>query len=83
MKNTIMLLVIVIVFAFSATWCFSEEKSDHICFRSIDANNDGKVTYEEFEKFFKNDRKKFDAIDMDKNGVLTHDEYHKQLGHGS
>ena len=83
MKNIVMLIVIGIVFAFSETWCFSEEQSNHICFSVIDANKDGKVTFEEFEKFFKNDIKKFDTIDADKNGVITHDEYHKQLGHGS
>jgi hypothetical protein len=47
------------------------------------ARNDGKVTFQEFEKFFENDNERFKAADLDKNGKLTHDEYHKLFAHGS
>ena len=55
----------------------------HICFKSIDANRDGRVTFEEFKKFFGEDQRKFDATDLNSDGKLSHDEYHKSLGHGA
>lgn len=61
----------------------ASEEGGHICFRTIDANQDGEVTHEEFSRYFSSDPQKFLSIDTDKNGVLTHDEYHDMLGHGS
>jgi Ca2+-binding EF-hand superfamily protein len=61
----------------------AEEKKGHPCFRQIDADRDGAVTFEEFEAFYGKDKEKFNGIDLDKNGKLSHDEYHKSLGHGA
>ena len=63
--------------------CGAEEKKGHVCFRQIDANRDGAVTFEEFEVFYGKDKEKFNSIDLDKDGRLSHDEYHKSLGHGA
>ncbi len=41
------------------------------------------VTFQEYEKYFGNDKTKFNEADLDKDGQLTHDEYHNLLGHGS
>jgi len=61
----------------------ADEQKDHVCFRAIDSNKDGNVTFQEFEKFFENDEEKFNEADMNKDGKLSHDEYHNILGHGS
>jgi hypothetical protein len=41
------------------------------------------VTFQEFAKFYGNDKEKFNDADMDEDGKLTHDEYHDILGDGS
>ena len=61
----------------------ADEKKDHVCFRALDSNEDGVVTFEEFGNFYDNDRDTFLAADKDKDGHLTHDEYHVILGQGS
>ena len=81
-KITVIFLMIILSIA-TANLCLAEEKKNHTCFRVVDADKDGKITFEEFEKFFGNDNERFKAADLDKNGILTHDEYHKLLGHGS
>jgi len=81
-KLTVIFLMISISIA-SAKFCLADEKKNHTCFRIVDTNKDGKVTFQEFEKFFGNDIERFKAADLDKNGKLTHDEYHKLFGHGS
>ena len=62
--------------------CLADEKKDHVCFRSLDSNQDDVVTFQEYEKYFGNDKTKFNKADLDKDGQLTHDEYHNLLGHG-
>lgn len=83
MKKGIVTIAVSVVLALSAAPGFAQAKKDHICFRAVDADRNGEVTYTEYEKFFENGRDKFIRIDLDKNGRLTHDEYHKSLGHGS
>jgi hypothetical protein len=63
--------------------CWADEKKDHICFKILDSKEDGMVTFQEYEKYFGNDKQKFNEADLDKDGQLTHDEYHNLLGHGS
>jgi hypothetical protein len=63
--------------------CWADEKKEHICFRTVDSNKDDMVTFQEYEKYFGNDKAKFNQADLDKDGQLTHDEYHNLLGHGS
>jgi len=64
-------------------FCFGDENRDHICFRSIDTNHDGIVTFQEFKEVLGDDKSKYDEIDSNKDGMLSHEEYHKILGHGA
>ena len=57
------------------------ENKDHVCFRTLDENQDGQVTLQEFERFYKDAEDRFKAADADKDNKLTHDEYHDSLGH--
>ena len=65
------------------TFAMADENKDHVCFRALDANQDGQVTLQEFEQVYKDAADRFKAADADKDGKLTHDEYHDSLGHGS
>ena len=83
MKKTATVLLITIFLILSVAICLADENKDHVCFRVLDSNKDGNVTFQEFEKYYGNDQKKFNKADMDEDGKLTHDEYHDLLGHGS
>ena len=84
MKITSYLLIaIIFTQTFSLSLSMANEEKGHICFRVIDSDQNGKVTFEEFKKYFGDDLQKFNAIDLDKNGTLSHDEYHNSIGHGS
>jgi len=83
MKKTSAILLTTIFLTLSVALCLANEKEDHVCFRVLDSNKDGMVTFQEFEKFYENDKEKFNDADMDEDGKLTHDEYHNILGHGS
>ncbi|MFC1580297.1 hypothetical protein ACFL4N_05230 [Thermodesulfobacteriota bacterium] len=82
MKCFIVCLVFTTFLAFNGL-CFGEEKKNHVCFRSVDADKNGKVTYQEFVQVFGNDKEKFQAIDGNDDGILSHGEYHKSLGGGA
>jgi len=82
MKTSTILLICVFLTS-SITLCFADENKGHICFRVLDVNKDGMVTFHEFEQFYKNGEEKFNKADVNKDGKLTHDEYHNILGHGS
>ena len=81
--KTSAILLIVIFLTSSVALCLADENKDHVCFRVLDLNKDGMVTFQEFEQFYENDKEKFNEADVDKDGKLTHDEYHNILGHGS
>ena len=83
MKKTSAIFLITIFLTSSVALCLADENKDHVCFRVLDSNKDGMVTFQEFEKFYGNDKEKFNDADMDEDGKLTHDEYHNILGHGS
>ncbi len=83
MKKTSAILLITIFLTSSVALCLADEKKDHVCFRVLDTNKDGMVTFQEFKKFYGNDKEKFNDADMDEDGKLTHDEYHDILGDGS
>ena len=83
MKKTGAVLLIFILLTSSAALCLADEKKDHICFRVLDSNKDGEVTFQEFENFYENENEKFKDADKDEDGKLTHEEYHNILGHGS
>ena len=83
MKKTAIVLLITIFLILSVALCLADENKDHVCFRVLDSNKDGNVTFQEFEKYYGNDQEKFNKADMDEDGKLTHDEYHHLLGHGS
>jgi Ca2+-binding EF-hand superfamily protein len=78
---TVLLLAIFVLFIGSPV--LANENKDHVCFRALDANQDGQVTLQEFEAVYKDAADRFTAADADKDGKLTHDEYHDSLGHGS
>jgi hypothetical protein len=64
--------------------CFAgEEEKGHICFNTIDSNEDYEVTFEEFAKYLGDDKEKFTSVDLNEDGKLTHEEYHESLGHGA
>ena len=79
----IVILLLGICIVFSGSLALAGENKDHVCFRVLDANQDGQVTMQEFEQVYKDDADRFKAADADKDGKLTHDEYHDSLGHGS
>jgi hypothetical protein len=75
--------VIVVTLLIPNAVCFGGESKDHICFRAIDTDQDGKVTFEEFKVVLGDDKEKFKTVDLNQDGTLSHDEYHQYLGHGS
>ena len=56
---------------------------NRFCFKIVDSNKDGEITFQEFEKYFENDNERFKEADLDNNGKLSHIEYHELFGHGS
>lgn len=82
MKTSIILLIVILLTS-SVALCLADESKDHVCFRVLDSNKDGTVTFQEFEQVYENDKEKFNKADVNKDGKLTHDEYHDILGHGS
>ena len=83
MKTLCVMLLAATILTVPVSLCGADEKKDHICFRTMDADSDGKVTFPEFEKFYGDDKDKFNSADLNQDGRLTHDEYHNLLGHGS
>jgi hypothetical protein len=83
MKIIIATLFVTIFLTTSVAITRADEKKDHVCFRVLDSNKDGVVTYQEFEAVYGDEKDKYDAADLNKDGKLTHDEYHDLLGHGS
>jgi len=83
MKKLTVFILMIIISIISANLCLANEKKNHTCFRIVDSDKDGEVTFQEFEKFFGKDHERFKEADLDKNGTLSHDEYHELLGHGS
>ena len=82
MKTTTLVLSIIFLLSVGV-FAAADENKDHVCFRALDANQDGLVTLQEFERVYKDAADRFKAADADKDGKLTHDEYHDSLGHGS
>ena len=83
MKSCLIVFPIMLfLMAFSA-FSLAGEKKDHICFHTVDADKDKKVTFQEFEKYYGNNEEHFKRIDRNNDGVLTHEEYHESLGHGA
>ncbi len=83
MKRLYKTILIAAILMMLACPGWADEKKDHICFRALDADQDGLVTLAEFEKYYENDAAQFKAADVDQDGKLTHDEYHDLLGHGA
>ena len=82
MKTSVILLIVIFLTS-SVALCLGDENKDHVCFRVLDSNKDGMVTFLEFEQVYENGKEKFKEADVEKDGKLTHDEYHNILGHGS
>lgn len=83
MKKSIANLLLTLLLVSTAALAMADEKKDHVCFRTLDADKDGMVTMEEFAKVYGDDQQKFNQADVDQDGQLNHDEYHGILGHGS
>ena len=81
MRRYISMCLIVFIIVAATALCFGDGHKHHVCFKAIDADKDGVVTYLEFRQFLGDDKSKYDEIDLDDNGTLSHDEYHKSLGH--
>jgi Ca2+-binding EF-hand superfamily protein len=82
-KKTSAIFFMIIFWATAVALCLADEKKDHICFRTLDADKDGMVTLQEFEKYYENEKEKFSEADLNKDGTLSHEEYHHILGGGS
>jgi Ca2+-binding EF-hand superfamily protein len=83
MKNFVLTFLVIFTILTSNALCFGDKGKDHICFRAVDADKDGKVTFQEFKEIYGDDKVKFKAIDLNDDGKLSHDEYHQFLGHGA
>ena len=83
MRKCVFICLMVSAILISSTLCFGNEDKDHICFRKIDADKDGIVTFQEFKKVFGDDKAKYDKIDLNCDGKLIHDEYHVSICHGA
>lgn len=83
MKRYVVMCLVVFIVAAANTLCFGDGNRNHVCFKAIDADEDGAVTFLEFKQFFGDSQSKYDQIDLDGNGKLSHEEYHKSLGRGS
>ena len=75
--------ILALMLTVSAVPIGAEETKDHVCFRALDTDKDGRVTFEEFAQHYGEDEARFRAADADRDGRLTHDEYHDLLGHGA
>jgi Ca2+-binding EF-hand superfamily protein len=83
-KSVFVIFLIVAAILVLAPLSFSmEEEKGHVCFKTIDSNEDNRVTYEEFVKYLGDDRERFSSVDQNEDGELTHEEYHESLGHGA
>ncbi len=83
MKGRCVVILLASLLVVSSVPGWADEAKDHICFRALDADKDGRVTFEEFAKHYGTDEARFKAADADQDGQLTHDEYHALLGHGA
>jgi Ca2+-binding EF-hand superfamily protein len=83
LKKFSLLVLLFLAWATLVTPGLADEKKDHVCFRVLDIDKDGRVTFAEFEKVYGEDKQKFTEADADSDGSLTHEEYHVLLGHGS
>ena len=83
MKTITILITGIICCFFAVSVGWTDEQKDHICFRTLDGNGDGKVTLEEFTGYYESGEDTFNKADLNKDGSLSHDEYHDILGHGS
>ncbi len=76
MKKKMVLLLVILLTATTLSLCSADDHADgHICFKRIDADHDGIVTFEEFKLFFGDDKETYKIMDQDSDGILTHDEY--------
>ena len=83
MKKFSLLMLLFLTCVFLVTPGLADEEKDHVCFRVLDTDKNGMVTFAEFEKVYGDDKQKFNNADADNDGSLTHEEYHSLLGHGA
>lgn len=64
-----------------AAW--ADGGKSHVCFRTLDADHNSRVTWDEFHHGYPDyDRDKYQALDVDRDGELSHEEYHRALERG-
>ena len=83
MKTLIAVMIIAMSITTTAAFSLADEQKGHVCFRVVDTNRDGVVTFEEFKEVYGDEQEKYTSADQNKDGKLTHDEYHVMLGHGA
>lgn len=83
MKFILSLAAIFLLVFGTASAAMGGKPKDHVCFSILDADGDGRVTFAEYNAYYKDDRQGFAAADTDGDGALSHDEYHARLGHGA
>ena len=83
MKSIFIRCLVAFTIIISSPLCSADEEKGHVCFNTVDADNDSKVTFEEFAVYFGNNKVKFKKVDQDGDGKLSHEEYHESLGHGA
>ena len=62
-----------------------DPRSYNACFRDIDTNEDGMVTWEEFEAYFPQaEPRVFEILDINEDKVVDHEEWHQfEEAHGA
>lgn len=79
------ILCLAVVLAAPAGWAAASDESEpHICFRSVDRDQDDRITPAELKASYPDLKDSvFAELDKDGDNLLSHDEYHWALGHGS
>ena len=83
MKNIFSVLLIACLAILTPPIASADRDKPHICFRTLDADQDFRVSWDEFHKGYADwDQDKYRSLDIDKDGVLSHEEYHLALDKG-
>ena len=62
MKTYFSICFVIIAILTTSAFCLAGAEKNHVCFKIVDADKDGKVTFQEFKQFFDDGKEKFGAI---------------------